>query len=92
MIAFLSNIYYELFWQICFTFSFHGERLSSCSSVIFSFGLVSMTKKPQQQVSDSFADGCISVYMIIPFFIKIEVNISTNRTIYDNISFTQVLR
>ena len=29
MIAFLSNIYYELFWQICFTFSFHSERLSS---------------------------------------------------------------
>ena len=25
--------------QICFTFSFHGERLSNCSSVIFSSGL-----------------------------------------------------
>lgn len=31
--------YYELILQICFTFSFHGERLSNCSSVIFSSGL-----------------------------------------------------
>lgn len=31
--------YYELILQICFTFSFHGKRLSNCSSVIFSSGL-----------------------------------------------------